>query len=344
MMSGKPGIDFSHLWRLSDSTGLFEHAQGAVPRRNHGYCVDDAGRGLVVLGRESRPGSERDASLSRLVERYLAFISHAQVHTGALHNRLSFERRWYDSAGSGDWWGRALWGLGTIAARWDSAWMRAEALVRFDISVIHRSSSRRAMAMAALGAAEVLSCQPEHQPARTILEDAAKLIGRPRHDVRWPWPEHRLYYANAVLPETLLAAGHFLSKSELIDDGLMLLSWLSATESRDGHLSVTPVGGWSADQPRPGFDQQPIEVAALADAFARAWAISCDPMWTAGLRMCVDWFAGDNDLGVPMMDLETGGGFDGLSRGGPSLNQGAESTLALLSTLQHGRDLHMATS
>ena len=36
-----------------------------------------------------------------------------------------------------------------------------------------------------------------------------------------------------------------------------------------------------------------------------------------------------------MWDPNTGGGFDGLTPNGPNLNQGTESTLALLSTQQH---------
>jgi hypothetical protein len=40
-----------------------------------------------------------------------------------------------------------------------------------------------------------------------------------------------------------------------------------------------------------------------------------------------------------MTDAGTGGGFDGLGRTSASTNQGAESTLALLATLQHGRTL-----
>ena len=40
-----------------------------------------------------------------------------------------------------------------------------------------------------------------------------------------------------------------------------------------------------------------------------------------------------------MWDPETGGGYDGLQASGPNLNQGAESTLALISTMQHSRDL-----
>ena len=38
-----------------------------------------------------------------------------------------------------------------------------------------------------------------------------------------------------------------------------------------------------------------------------------------------------------MWDPRTGGGYDGLTAHGPNLNQGAESTLALISTLQHAR-------
>jgi hypothetical protein len=326
---------FAHLLRMSDSTGLFEHAQGAVPRRNHGYCVDDVARGLVVLGREPHLSTE----LHRLTERYLAFVSHAQIHTGAVHNRLGFDRRWSDSAGSGDWWGRALWGLGTLAARGQHGWIRDEALSRFEISAVHRSPSRRAMAFAALGAAEVLSRYAGHRPAQALLAQAARAIGRPTGDPRWPWPEKRLYYANAILPEVLLAAGQALGDPALIDDGLALLSWLRKVETRDGHLSVTPVGGWSRGEGRPGFDQQPIETASLADAFARAFAVTGDPRWTDGIRMSVAWFMGDNDIGKPVMNADTGGGCDGLGRGAVSLNQGAESTLALISTLQHEKSL-----
>ena len=67
----------------------------------------------------------------RLAERYLAFLTHAQDADGAFHNRLGYDRRWADEPGLGDWWGRALWGLGTAAARSPAPWIRAEALVAF---------------------------------------------------------------------------------------------------------------------------------------------------------------------------------------------------------------------
>ena len=116
---------YVHLDRLSDDTGLFEHARYATPRREHGYCLDDVARGLVVLCRDdssSGPDGASDSAFGsvigeRLIERYLAFVTHAQTPGGRFHNRLTFDRRWRDEPGLGDWWGRGLWGLGTEIGR-----------------------------------------------------------------------------------------------------------------------------------------------------------------------------------------------------------------------------------
>jgi hypothetical protein len=323
---------FDHLWRLSDDTGLFEHALGATPRREHGYCVDDVARGLVVLCRE------QGRSVA-LVENYLAFVVHAQTTDGRFHNRLGYDRRWQDGPGTGDWWGRALWGLGTAAARCTTAWVRDRALRGFESGAQQRSESVRSMAFAAMGAAEILSVQSDHEMARALLTDAAACVHRPQLDPVWPWPEARLHYANAVLPEVLIAAGDLLGDDALLAEGEHLLSWLLETETRNGHLSLTPAGGWQAGTPRPAFDQQPIETAALADACARAVHACGDIRWRAGIELAVDWFLGKNDLDVPMHDSHSGGGYDGLHQAGHSHNQGAESTLALISTLQHARRL-----
>jgi hypothetical protein len=326
---------FDQLLRMSDDVGLLEHARGAAPRRAHGYCLDDVARGLVVLGREPEPSTE----LRRLTGRYLAFTAHAQGPDGAFRNRLGYDRRWTDRPATGDWWGRALWGLGTVAARGAEAWSRDEALACFELGATQRSADPRATAFAALGAAEVLDRHPEHEGALALLKDCGEAAARPLAEPDWPWPEPRLAYANAVLAEVLILAGTYGHDDTLAADGLRLLEWLLDKETRDGHLSPAPAGGWCPPEPRPGFDQQPIEIAALVDACARALALTGDGYWAASIRRGVAWFHGDNDVGVAMMDPGTGGGFDGLGPAGASTNQGAESTLALLSTLQHGRAL-----
>ena len=322
---------FTHLARLSDDTGLLEHARHATPRRDHGYCTDDVARGLVVTSREADPSPE----VGRLAEHYLAFLSHVQDGDGAFRNRLGFDRNWTDQPGLGDWWGRALWGLGTAAARHPASWVRAEARMGFTIGAARRSDAPRAMAFAALGAAEMLRADPDNEPAASLLSDASDAIGRPGPDPRWPWPHERLTYANAALAEAVIAAGHLLGRPSVLADGLRMLRWLLDIQITGDHLSVLPSAGWQRGGPRLRHDQQPIEVAALADACAVATTVTGDDSWRDGVRRAVAWFLGGNDVNVPMWDPETGGGYDGLTLHGPNLNQGAESTLALISTLQH---------
>jgi hypothetical protein len=331
-------VPFRHLLRMTDHIGLLEHAEGIVPRHEHGYCVDDVARGLVVVCREPAPAQE----LITLGRRYLYFLGQAQGPDGKVRNRLGYDRRWHGQPGTEDCWGRCLWGLGTAAARGPTAGMREESLAGFDRCAQVSSPWPRAMAFAALGAAEILGKWPDHAGALTLLDGAAAVIGKPPADPQWPWPEPRLRYANAAIAEALIVAGEKLGRGQLLRDGLRMLGWLLAVETRNGHLSVVPTGGWSLGEPRPAFDQQPIEVAALADACMRAATVTGDSSWLSGVELAVAWFLGDNDTRVPLLDDRTGGGCDGLGRAGRNRNQGAESTLAMISVMQLGLRLASA--
>jgi hypothetical protein len=324
---------FDHLERLTDDRGLFEHALHAVPRREHGYCVDDVARGLVVLCREPHPGP----AVRRLARCYLDFVLGAVEPTGACHNRMAVGGQWRDEAGVGDWWGRALWGLGVAATSAPTPGMRARALSGFRIAAQRRSPYIRSMAFGALGAAELLGERPGEGAAAKLLRDALAVIGEPAQDPEWPWPEKRLSYSNAAIAEALILAGGALPNSPALRRGLALLEFLLRTETRDGHLSVTPAGGRGRGDAGPGFDQQPIEVAALAGACASAFRVTLQPHWLVGVSRAWAWFTGDNDSATPMYDPRTGGGYDGLECGGRNLNQGAESTLAMLVTAQLAR-------
>lgn len=330
-----PEPNFGHLLRLSDDTGLLEHARGGMARRGHGYCVDDNARALLVISLEPAPPPD----VARLAERCLGLLAHAQAPDGRFHNRLGYHRAFEDEPGDGDWWGRALWGLGIAAAANPDASVREEALACFDLGCRVRSPHPRAMAFAALGAAGILGVLPDHPGARTLLVAATASIGRPAQDPDWRWPEARLTYGNASLAEALIAGGSALDDPPMVHDGLVMLDWLLRSETRDGHLSLTPVAGWELGEPRPGFDQQPIEAAAMADACGRALHVSGDTRWLDGLGLAAGWFLGANDSDTAMGDPATGGGYDGLEAGGRNANQGAESTLAFLSTMQQARRL-----
>jgi hypothetical protein len=324
-----PSPPFTHLRRLTDAGGLYEHARGTTPRREHGYCVDDVARALVVVCREGGPVQDE------LGEHYLSFVLAAQDEDGRFRNRRGTDLRFHGPPTVEDCWGRALWGLGTAAGD-------PRALAAFDRGARWRSPSPRAMAFAALGASEVLSLHPGHDGALALLSATPAVVGMPGHQAEWPWPQPRLTYANAVLPEALLAVGAALDAAGLVADGLRLLAWLLDAQTHNGHLSLVPAAGRGPFESAPGFDQQPIEAAALADACARAHTLTGQGRWLDGISRAAEWFLGANDTARPLYDPVSGGGCDGLERYGRNENQGAESTLALVSTLQHART-HLTT-
>lgn len=325
-----PDVSFDHLSRLTTADGLYEHAEFATPRTAHGYCVDDVARGLVVTSRQPNPSPE----LSALTRLYLDFTVDALDAHGRMHNRRQRGGPWTDEATTGDHWGRALWGLGTAAARCTDDDVSQRALGAARIGLRGRSPHPRAMAYAAIGAAEVLRASPGDEAALSLLRATLNVVGRSSGSPAWPWPQPRLGYANGLIPEALLVIGSALDDSAVQAEGLELLSWLVEVETRGTHLSVTPTGGWARGEERPGFDQQPIEVSALAEACFRAWEMTGNPSWAYALDRCSAWFMGWNDIGLAMYDPTTGGGFDGLLPHGVNLNQGAESTLAAIETFQ----------
>ncbi len=319
---------------MTDSVGLWEHARYTTPRPEHGYCTEDNARALIVISREP----EVHPGLVGLGRVYLRFVEDAALSDGGFHNRRNSEGAWTDEIGSEDSRGRAIWALGTAFRLGPETWMRRTALELFDRQLSSPFRAIRANAFAVLGASEVLSVDPDHVLAKKALTQWAGHL-QVSDDPTWPWPEPRLAYDNARIPEALLAAGNALDDDHLIEVGLRLLAWLVDVETRDRHFSFTPVGGWARGEPRPGYDQQPVETAAMADACSRAWQLTGEDRWREGVLRAARWLIEANDGNVILYDFETGGCCDGLTPTGPNLNQGAESTLAALSALQQARQV-----
>lgn len=323
---------FRHVRRLTDDRGILEHAEGPHPRFHMGYCTDDNARLLIVSVRD-RECTEETHELARIAAR---FVFDAQRSDGLVHNRMSFERIWQDAPNTDDCWGRSLWALGEAVEKSTDTELQNRCYESFLIGSGARSESLRSMCFATLGAASVLVEDERNTEARYLLHDARAMFAfNPDGRGSWRWPEPRLTYANAVIPEAMIACGVALGDDALVYRGTHLLDWLVHVETHDDHLSVTPAGGRGPDDESPMFDQQPIEVAAIADAAMRAGDATGQASWDEVVHMAGNWFLGNNDAGVSMIDLETGGGYDGLHPDRANQNQGAESTLAMISTMQH---------
>jgi len=324
-----PHPRFDHLRRMTSRLGIWEHARYTTPRTGHGLCTDDNARALIVVCRQPDPSPD----LLELGRTYLAFLEEAALPAGGFHNRMSADGSWTDRIGSDDSQGRAIWSLGSAVGSAPQAATRDAALELFERQLPFASPSPRANAFAVLGAAEVLVAGQETLEAGAALSRWVSHL-RWLDDPVWPWPETRLAYDNARIPEALMAAGHALGDADLVETGIRLLDWLVSVETLNGHFSFTPVGGWAPGERRPGFDQQPVEAAAMADACFRAWSLTGDVRWKDRVSGAARWLVGSNDRAAVLYDFRTGGCRDGLTPAGTNLNQGAESTLAALSTLQ----------
>lgn len=320
--------------RMTDGTGMLQHGIHTVPDRNHGYCIDDNARALILM---CRLGQEMEAVTGPLASTYSAFISHAwNPDRGRFRNFMNYDRSWCESEGSEDSNGRTLWALGCAAATATDAGIRGWAADLFDKAAPLASQliSPRASAFAALGAVDILSVYPGHRAATAMLEASSDmlkslLVTSRRPD--WAWFETVLAYDNARLPEALLRIGHLLGDREAIDLGLETLEWIARIQT-NGRGAFRPVGTDSFQRPYAAplpFDQQPLEAQAMIDACTAALSVSDDRCWVDHAWRAYGWFIGDNDLGLPVADGIDGGCHDGLMPHGVNRNQGAESILAL---------------
>jgi hypothetical protein len=113
-MHVQSGLPLEHLDRLTDSTGLIQHAIYSLPRRESGYTTDDNARALRLC---ARLWSERpDERMLGRVARYLSFLEHARCPVRGFHNFLSYQRDWLDAAGTGDCQGQAVLALAEVLA------------------------------------------------------------------------------------------------------------------------------------------------------------------------------------------------------------------------------------
>jgi glycosyltransferase involved in cell wall biosynthesis len=344
-----PDIDLSHLKRMTDDNGMFQHATYFVPHRDHGYCTDDNARALLVSTLAATHLPE-ESGVRELIVRYLAFLQHAyDEESGVFHNFMGFDRRWIAENRPVDSHGRALWALGKAAAEFPEEPLRAIAANLFQsaLPVMFQVTDLRAAAFALLGTVGYLTRYAGDSAARRMREFLADYLLRGfEYELSaddWPWPEQTLTYANARLPQALLEAGRQMENESMIAAGLRSLSWLVKISTANGHFSPVGNDGW---YPRGGsralFDQQPLEADAMVAACIAAYHATEEHIWVDRATLCFKWFLGANDLEIPLYDSSTGGCRDGLSPNGVNENQGAESTLAWLSALTQIHSLQAA--
>jgi len=340
-----PPLKLDHLRRLTDETGMLQHAVFTIPNYREGYTTDDNARALMVSALLEETGNGGTAF--DLASHYLAFVWYAfNTENGHFRNFMDYQRKWLENGISDDSHGRTLWSLGTVLGRSTShalhnmaGWMFEQAL-----PAITTTTSPRAWAFTLIGIHEYLRRFAGDRKANQVREELANRLWTMYKENRtddWRWYEDRLTYCNAALSQALIMSGHWIPDTEMMNAGFESLSWLSELQQDNvdgGHF--VPIGSngfYKKGGERARFDQQPVEAQAMVSACLEAYKISGDIQWHKEARRAFEWFLGRNDLNLPMYDPTTGGCRDGLHPDRPNENQGAESTLAFLQALMELR-------
>ena len=346
-----PAVKLDHLRRMTDDTGILEHAVFSVPNYPEGYSTDDNARALIVAILLEEFGSTTAADSLDLASRYLAFLWLAFDQTSKrFQNCLSYERHWQEPEGSEDSHGRALWGLGTVLGRTKHAGLQGAAGRLFELAVpaAVEFKSPRACAFALLGLLEHLESFPGDRAALNAADTLANRLLNSyvvNRSVDWKWFESVLAYSNARLPQALIRAGARSSNDAMVSAGLEALDWLATIQRCDTKGHFVPIGShgfYSKKTEKARFDQQPIEACAAVSAYLQGYRATGKGRWRKEAWTAFNWFLGDNDLQIALYDPSTGGCRDGLHPDRANENQGAESTLSFLMALLEMRKLEEA--
>ncbi|KAB2878612.1 glycosyltransferase [bacterium] len=329
-----PPFSLDHIKRLTDDTGIIQHAKFGIPNLKEGYCLDDNARALLMVLMAYR--QNKDMLALNLAPIYLSYIHYMQNKDGTFRNFLSFNRNFLDEVGSEDSFGRTIWALGYLMDNApNDAYYQTGKLVFFDASPnFEKLQSIRGIANTILGISYYLKSNPTDDSMTERLRSlAGKLIKHYEENSSsdWKWFEPLLAYDNGILPLALLHSAKRLNDGKIKQIALESMNFLTGITLKDGYLSIIGNEKWyPKDGERSIFAQQPVDALAMVLMYHQAFHLTGDKDYLTKLFSCFMWFMGENDLRMNLFDFETKGCCDGFERHGVNRNQGAESSLAYL--------------
>ncbi len=329
-----PPFSLAHVQRLTDDTGILQHAKYGIPNLKEGYCLDDNARALLMVLMAYR--QKKDPVALDLLPVYLSYIHYMQNTDGSFRNFLSFNRNFLDKKGSEDAFGRAIWALGYLIQHAPNDAYYQTGMEIFSNAYPHfeELTSIRGISNTLLGLSHYLKHRPSDETILSVMRNISyKLLeAYDQHKTEeWRWFEPVLTYDNGLMPHALLHAAEILKDDNLKKAGIETMDFLTGVTFKEGYLSIIGNEKWyHRGEERSEFAQQPIDAMAMVLMYYQAFRLTEDRGYLDKLYKSFMWFLGENELRMSLFDFETKGCCDALEKDGVNRNQGAESTLSYL--------------
>jgi len=329
-----PRFSLAHINRLTDDTGIIQHAKFGIPNLKEGYCLDDNARALLMVLMAYR--QMKDIQALELSPVYLSYIHYLQNADGTFRNFLSFNRNFLDEVGSEDSFGRTIWALGYLLGNApNDAYYQTGKLVFFNAAPnFEKIKSIRGIANTMIGISYYLKSNPSDDSMTERLRNLAHVLIKHYQENQatdWNWFESLLAYDNGILPLALLHAAEIMNDDKITETAIESMDFLTSHTLKDNYLSIIGNEKWyKKEGERSVFAQQPIDAMAMVLMYHQAFYLTKNKEYLNKLYTSFLWFLGENDLRMSLYDFETNGCCDGFESYGVNRNQGAESSLAYL--------------
>lgn len=329
-----PPFSLAHIKRLTDDTGIIQHAKFGIPNLKEGYCLDDNSRALLMVCMAYK--QKKNALALELMPVYMSYIHYMQNPNGTFRNFLSFNRNFLDEVGSEDSFGRTIWVLGYLMGHApNDAYYQTARLIFFNAAPnFEKLDSIRGIANTVIGLCYYLKTNPSDDEMKMCLLRMTEVLlahFEKNKSENWNWFESLLAYDNGILPLALLHASQVLENKKAKVIAFEAMRFLTSHTLKDGYLSVIGNREWFVkDKERSIYAQQPIDAMAMVLMYHQAFVVTGERSYLEKLFTSFMWFLGENDLRMSLYDFETKGCCDGFEDYGVNRNQGAESSLAYL--------------
>lgn len=325
----KANLELIKIRELTNYFGIYQHGKCSEIDKQFGFALEDQARALIVVS------EYKDYDLKKI---YRNFIVNAHKEKGQfcqfyfedINGVILISK---DNLCSEEAMGITLWALLKSYKKPDK---QIKEIINNLIDNAAKWKHIRSLSCALLGLTTLKN-------ANTVEEIIFKKISRfykKNKEKDWHWFEHKLTYANAIVPWSLwqLAKNRKNVKAKKMAEEST--NFLIQKCQKNGIPLVIGCNGWhyKGEEYAQEYDQQPIDAAYMVCCLEMAYEVTGKKYYLDWLIKWWEWFYGNNIKNVCVIDNK-GSCYDGITNEGINQNQGAESNICYLMALATSKRL-----